>query len=812
MAADSAVEKRWSRIASWFQSPVRQMVAVGVALLLIANILFASFIFGDKTLLYTDIGADSLNIFYPNYVLRSEYLREYGLFSWAFEVGMGQNISPATGSLLLNPIVWFPKSAIAPGLVYQHLFYVVVAGLFFFRFFRDCRLAIESCFLGAVLLAFSAYMCMGSCWYFHAAEATAFTILLFCLSRAVLHKVPVFLAPGIAAVSLLGAFHLYLAAIFLCLVVPALLFVQRTDRKTFVQALFLLALAALIGVGLNAVNSIDGLFTILNSPRGRGPASVAPVLRSAPIFSPASGLHYATAILRAFANDLAGTGEKYRGDLNYLEAPMSYCGLVCLLLAPQAFIHRDSRQRIVCSGFIVFLVLPVIFPWFRHLFWAFQGEYYRALSLFGVLGMIAVAMLVLSRYCRGAPFNIPVLLVTTAILVAALFAPISELQNIVDPSLRRIVVALLISYCLLFCGGALLRCRRLFSWAIIGLAVVELVCFNRITINRPMVARHELSERVGYNDYTVEAVRDIKAADHGFFRLTKTFTSSPAMYQGLNDALVFGYYSTMSYSSFNNLNYIKFLIALDTIPAQSLALFTHWAIGLDGHPLALAFACEKYVLTKGPEEFQQLGQYEVVGQYGDATLLQNHACLPFGLPLQQWVREADFATLDGGQKENALLHAVILNDDQALLAPDLPRLEMSELKERMETASLPQTLSKLQARGLTLESFSESRIDGVIELDAPGIVVFQTPFDSGWHAFADDRPVKTLLVDAGLLGVALESGEHRVKLRYVPPFRATGALISALSAVLLGAWWWRRSAGFGRLGKTLPCQADYQVQ
>jgi hypothetical protein len=41
-------------------------------------ILFRDFVFGNRVLLYKDIGSDSLNVFYPNYVLRSDYLRQVG--------------------------------------------------------------------------------------------------------------------------------------------------------------------------------------------------------------------------------------------------------------------------------------------------------------------------------------------------------------------------------------------------------------------------------------------------------------------------------------------------------------------------------------------------------------------------------------------------------------------------------------------------------------------------------------------------------------------------------------------------------------
>src|SRR2546430_17708083 len=81
-----------------------------------------------------------------------------------------------------------------------------------------------------------------------------------------------------------------------------------------------------------------------------------------------------------------------------------------------------------------------------------------------------------------------------------------------------------------------------------------------------------------------------------------------------------------------------------------------------------------------------------------------------------------------------------------------------------------------------------------ILIESNGIVLFQTPFDAGWHAFSDGRAIPTLKVDAGLLGVAVEHGEHTVELRYQPPLLSAGAAVTLLSfsVLFLSLWRWPR--------------------
>ena len=95
---------------------------------------------------------------------------------------------------------------------------------------------------------------------------------------------------------------------------------------------------------------------------------------------------------------------------------------------------------------------------------------------------------------------------------------------------------------------------------------------------------------------------------------------------------------------------------------------------------------------------------------------------------------------------------------------------------------------------MNIDSFGQTRIGGTIRGNQNGIVVFQTPFDAGWHAFSDGRATPTLRVDGGLLGIALKAGEHRIELRYQPPLLYAGAAVTVLSCgvLFLSLWRWPR--------------------
>ena len=473
---------------------------------------------------------------------------------------------------------------------------------------------------------------------------------------------------------------------------------------------------------------------------------------------------------------------------------MTYCGLLCLLMVPQAFIGASRRQRILYGLFLGFIFVPVIFPWFRYLFWVFEGGYFRAFSLFSVLGIITLSMTSFSRYTQGKPLSPWILGASLVLLMSVPYLPIHKIQMVISKQLKETVAIFLFLYAAVLIAGQIAKRQTITASIILFLAAIELIHFDRITVNRPTVTKQELNQRVGFNDETLDAIRDIKASDSSFFRITKTFSSGPTTSPCYNDAMVFNYYGTLSYSSFNNLNYIKFLLAVDAVSSVYIAYEAQWAPGLVGHPLLSTFACEKYALTKTPVLFETAEQFEFIRRYGDIYLFRDKMGLPFGLAFDRYIPEDLFLHLPSRAKPEALLHAVVLSERDAARQSELPQLSFDELMQQMSQGSIPDALAERRATAMNMQSFKQTRIDGTIRVNQHGIVVFQTPFDAGWHAFSDGRAIPTLKVDGGLLGMTLKDGEHRIELRYQPPLLYAGAAGTFVSFVvlLLSLWKWPR--------------------
>jgi uncharacterized membrane protein YfhO len=759
-------------------------------------VIFRDFLFGDSVLLYTDIGSDSLNFHYPYFVHISDYVRHEGLPSWSFYVGMGRDLFNLSGYLILEPVSWLPRQLIAHGLVYQHLLKIVAAGLLFFRFLQLRGLKLPASLLGSLLLSFSAYMCVGSCGATPASEVVCFSALLLGAEIALKRQLWFVLALAVGLIGLLGAFHLYLCALFLLFYVPARLFGEHGwQPRLLLCVCLLLAAVAVLGVGLGAVFTLPNFYALLNSPRGSGTTSYVGSLSSFPVFGFESSLHYATAISRLFANDLLGTGDDFHGWMNYMEAPATYCGLICLVILPQVFIGATPRRRLIYALFISAVLCTTTFPWFRYLFWLFQGDYFRTLSLFSVLGILTLSMTALSRYLENCRLNLWLLAGTVLALVAVLYSPFQAFQPTIDRYLRNEAAILLLAYCALLIAGQLWKRQKLAVWCIVALTTIELNQFDWRTVsNRKTVTKTDLTTRIGYNDETVDAMQYIKSADREpFFRITKLYSSGQSRWASLNDSMVFGYYGTSSYNNFNSVHYTNFLTSVNVIRPNS-EWDTRWSPGLIGHAILSIFACEKYLLTDNPVPFQTAPQYQGLDHYGRFYLFRNDLFLPLGLTFDRYLPEDLFLRLSAKEKPEALLRAVVLANKDERAADGITQVSLSEMEQEIDPAALPGVVSARRKGALTLSSFSQTRFAGSVHLDQKSVLVLQMPFDRGWRAFQDGQSSPTYKVDAGLLGVPLDAGEHMVELRYRTPFLVRGLIVSLVSLVIFAAavWLWPR--------------------
>jgi len=377
--------------------------------------------------------------------------------------------------------------------------------------------------------------------------------------------------------------------------------------------------------------------------------------------------------------------------------------------------------------------------------------------------------------------NLYILLPTTAVLLILLYIFLPVNPDIVNYGLRSPVRNFILLYTILLSVNNFIREKHLLLLLLIGIVVVELVYLNYTTVNdREAYTRLDAKERIGYNDYTLDAIAFINAREkQPFYRVNKDFFSNPAIHNSLNNAKVQGYYGTLSYHSFNQKYYIRFLEEMNIIKKGEESQ-SRWAPGLVNYPLLLEIASNKYQLSavSNPEAlFKNLG-YDSIARFGNVRVYENRHFLPLGFTYDTYIPLSQFKKLSMTQKNMALQHAFVGEEP---INPPLKRLKTFRLSDTAAVYSINsfyKDISDRKSDTLTISSFTQNKIRGTIRLNKFKLLFFSVPFDKGWHAIVDRKEMKPLLCNIGFMGIPLEKGEHSVELYFRPAYFYASLVLS----------------------------------
>jgi uncharacterized membrane protein YfhO len=775
---------------------ILKFIETNPLLLLILLICIAGFfIFKDyflfrKLYIFKDIGSDTYNQAYPLYVHMSDYLRSDGIPRWSFNVGMGQNIfagginEPFT--LLLYAI---GSKGIPYAIVYVEFLKILTGGILFFLYLRTMKISRYVSIVGALCFAFCGYMIIGTEWYNFSTFCVYIAFVLLAFEKFLMER-KWYLLP--VAIMFISSWFFMFYAFTLFFILYVIIRYHEVYNWNFRQFLyFSLKIAGfyILGMMLNCVVMLNGILQMLDSPRVSGDAGYFNVLKSTPVFGFGVKQHYVTALLRLFSNDLAGTGSYFRGWYNYLEAPIFYSGLISLLILPQLFVNGTKRPKIIYIAFFSLWFLIVLFPYFRHLFNLFSGDYYKVSISFNVtLMLIILSVKAFDSVIASGKINKTALIITLILLIGLLFIPFSgEMNKTIDKNLRLIIIGFLAADSLLLFFINHPKYRIWVKGFLIVSVIFELGYFAYIGTNKRYVeSAAELKSKSGYNDYTIDAVKYLKQNDRGFYRINKNYFSGTSIHSTINDAQIQNYFGTPSYMSFNNVYYVNFLSETGVIHAKN-EVETRWAQGLIVRPLLQTFGNIKYNLAK-PGGFQfdftVLG-YEAIASFGDVTVYRNNLYLPFGYSYSKYITRSDFKKLDDLQKEFVLLRAFVINDEEEKDFSDLARFDIYKDTTKNYTILDYQTdIGNLRQNTLQLTKFTQNSFDGSIAMFQKKMLFFTIPYDKGWQLKVDGKKQKLYLVNIGFMGAVIPNGIHKIELRFEQPHLMPMILIS-LSGLLL---------------------------
>ena len=101
-----------------------------------------------------------------------------------------------------------------------------------------------------------------------------------------------------------------------------------------------------------------------------------------------------------------------------------------------------------------------------------------------------------------------------------------------------------------------------------------------------------------------------------------------------------------------------------------------------------------------------------------------------------------------------------------------------------DTALFDEALAKLAKHTMITTLVTDTRIEGAVRMEEPGLVYTSIPYDNGWKLKLDGRSTGITTVGDAMIAFHLEPGIHTVELEYEAPGYSLGMQISLICAVV----------------------------
>lgn len=192
---------------------------------------------------------------------------------------------------------------------------------------------------------------------------------------------------------------------------------------------------------------------------------------------------------------------------------------------------------------------------------------------------------------------------------------------------------------------------------------------------------------------------------------------------------------------------------------------------------------EKYDDDKQPKEppagFKKVSENEYFDIY------ENEFYIEMGFPYDKCVSEEFVDEKSDYNRERMLIKALVLSDEQIkkysdIIIPASPS-EMMALT-RSDYFTLCRQKQEQCSESFTFDSYG---FESKITLDSPRLVFFSVPYNKGWTAEVNGKPVDVEKVSYGFMAVRAEEGENTITFHYRTYGLATGSAISVSGLLLL---------------------------
>ena len=118
---------------------------------------------------------------------------------------------------------------------------------------------------------------------------------------------------------------------------------------------------------------------------------------------------------------------------------------------------------------------------------------------------------------------------------------------------------------------------------------------------------------------------------------------------------------------------------------------------------------------------------------------------------------------------------------------DVPAAELVQAGT-VDLQILEDQLSRIDSDGFALTAYENGRITATFNAAQDETLVISQPYEDGWTATVNGKPVEVQAAYDGLMGIPVQTGDNVVELRYLTPGLVPGTVVGIASVTLFAVW------------------------
>ena len=774
----TTIQHKKMNIQGWFcKHPI---LLLTLLMFTTSLVVFYSFLFGDKVFIFSDIGSDTQNVYYPFFVSLERHIKTGNFSLWGFDYGMGTNFL-ARQSDIGNPFTYLTfilgSTGIEELLIVVHILKIFIAGYLCYYYLGNFSFTELSKVITAYIYAFNGFLMLWGQHYFFGNAVLYIVLMLWAIETAIGSKKQYFLLIFSSFMVMCNNYYLaYMILLFSAFYTLIRLFFIYSLRelKVAIKKGFIAITAVLTGTCLAAFIFIPSVSLLVktSSRLEQDKEWWTNIVNNLTSYYDMTTLK--SIISRIYSNNLMGTTE-YKGVINYYESPQwffsSFTFFILFIFVFELLLDKKEnvKTKIIKSLSVVVVLVSVLHPFLSFVLNGFIAPFFRFTYL--VMPLVGLCYASVLDKVIGHKLIFP----KTEIIFSGVMSLLVFVCNIYschkDNSLNVQLAKLYFMMLVIFVAVTMfiqLTKRKELLQKVLVLGVGVLVMMN-VTVDSYIVnnqrdsisAQHLETWKNSKNKTVQKILSELKKEDQSFYRIEKTFQDISY----LNDSMVQGYYGVSTYNSVINKHLIRFKNEIcpefQVTDMEGYQDFKQIMNRVD----VVSTLGVKYILSQ--EYITQIPEYQYLRTVDNIHVYRNTSTEGVAKFFDNAMDYETFCQLDDSEKKNILNRHLIVHD-------------MGEEEDDLKAQSSSQVVLQKPKK--------DNHIEGQVTAQNDGWAFFAIPFEDGWKAYVDGKEIPIHQANIGFTAIKVTQGMHEIVLRYETPYLKTGIMISAFGVASLFMW------------------------